>query len=128
MNTDTIRFSLNVKSGGKAPFSIENTYDNNYPFQNIYVKIWAKSPQGKIQEALLLDSLTEYTGAWRVEGGEEVTIPFKTLSPLLFEESGNYSFRMVQFMRKDTLRGVRSVGVIAAALTTDYCINSAINR
>ncbi len=112
MNTDTILFNVKVESGKKVPFFIENTYTNAYPFQNIYVKVWAKSPKGEVQEALLLDSLTEYTGQWRVEGGgNEVIIPFKSLVPLTFTETGEYSFKMIHYMRKDTLYGVNSVEI-----------------
>ncbi len=110
---DTLRFNLTLsqKQVG-SPFTIENTYSNLYPYQNIYLKIWAKSPSGKILESTLLDTLSNKAGIWRIKSKQgKYVLPFAAMDSLHLAEPGDYSFKIIQYMRKDSLRGIKKIGI-----------------
>lgn len=103
---DTLRFSADVKQGDTL--AIQGTYKSTYDFQNIYIRLWHKTPTGKWKDTILLDTLSNNMGEWRVKGKAPYTIPFaKSLA--LPSEVGNYQFKSVQYMRKDTLKGVKKI-------------------
>lgn len=109
--SDTVTFQHTVEKGQTPVFRIENTYTDAYPFQNIYLKIWAKSPSGKTTEYLALDTLIRPAGEWRVAGSSPHLLPFVNNPKIDFSETGNYTVKLIQYMRKDTLEGVQSLGI-----------------
>ena len=113
LQNDTLRFNVAVNQQNQMPFQIENTYTDDYPFQNIYLRIWTKSPSGIIQDTLLLDSLSNNLGEWKTKGSGKYVCAFSHYDALKWAEVGNYSVKMIQYMRKDTLYGIKSVSVIA---------------
>lgn len=103
---DTLRFSTEVKQGDTL--AIQGIYTPAYDFQNIYLRLWSKTPKGKWEDSILLDTLSNNMGEWRVKGSAPYKIPFAK-SIALPSESGNYQFKCVQYMRKDTLNGVKKI-------------------
>jgi gliding motility-associated lipoprotein GldH len=84
-----------------------------YPYRNLYLLITIQTPSGKevkdIKEFLLADEF----GNWFVEPDWRGICKF--ISPLLvktkFLENGIYTFTLAQYMRNDTLKGVKSIAI-----------------
>jgi gliding motility-associated lipoprotein GldH len=84
-----------------------------YPYRNLYLLITIQTPSGKeakdIKEFLLADEF----GNWFVEPDWRGICKFS--SPLLvktkFLEKGIYTFSLAQYMRNDTLKGVKSIAL-----------------
>ncbi|MDW7695155.1 gliding motility lipoprotein GldH [Flammeovirgaceae bacterium SG7u.111] len=92
-------------------YHVRNEID--YPFYNLYVKYELKDGEGKtlnskMSEVLLMD---EKTGRPFGSGGggvydHEVLV----LSDYSFPKSGDYSFSLRQYMRRDTLPNIQAIG------------------
>jgi gliding motility-associated lipoprotein GldH len=106
--TDTLRFSSDFKD--KATIQIEGSYTDIYDFQNIYLRLWMKSPSGKIKDTIILDTLSNNLGEWRNKGNTPHNIPFAKNLVFQSNEQGKHEFKCMQYMRKDTLCGIKEMG------------------
>jgi gliding motility-associated lipoprotein GldH len=105
--SDTLRFAQKIDK--PTTLSADIHYNDDYAFRNIYLKISVQSPSGKWADTLLCDTIMDNLGAWRVErAGNGYKIPMR--QSLNLTEKGEYHFKMIQYMRKDTLGGVTKVG------------------
>ena len=91
--------------------SLRNTHE--YPFRNIFLFITTTSPTGLSIKDTIEYQLANEKGKWYGKGlGDlhNVTLAFKT--NIIFPESGDFSFKIEQGMRKDLLPGILDVGLI----------------
>jgi len=108
ITNDTLHF---VKKIDKSSIlSTEIHYNDDYAFRNIYLKVFIQSPSGKWQDTLLCDTIMDNLGTWRVERAEN-GYKIQMRQSLNLTEKGEYHFKMIQYMRKDTLVGVTKMGV-----------------
>lgn len=85
-----------------------------YPYRNIYFHITIQTPSKKevteVKEFLLADEL----GNWFTEPDWRGICEFS--SPIMvktkFLEKGLYTFKLAQYMRDDTLKGVKKVSLV----------------
>jgi gliding motility-associated lipoprotein GldH len=85
-----------------------------YPYYNLYVTYYLSDSTGKIissrlQELTLMD---QKTGKPLGDGmGDIFDHRIQSLENFKFPHPGNYTFKVKQYMRKDPLPGIMSVGV-----------------
>lgn len=93
-------------------YNIRNSV--SYPYFNLYVTYYLTDAKGKplsskLQELMLMDS---QTGKPIGEGlGDIFDNQVISLSNFKFPQKGNYTFKVKQYMRKDPLPEVMSVGI-----------------
>ncbi len=107
---DSLHFSHNITQPESAAIAIAATYNEDYAFQNIYLRLSLKSPSGKASSYIVLDTLMDKMGKWRGDAGKTHTLYMDTLR-LNLSEKGQYEIHIAQYMRKDTLCGIESIGV-----------------
>jgi len=85
--------------------------DDSYPYRNLYVKFKLQPPQGKATESQLDFVLADAAGKWNVEKGMGGLYTFNEvlMKNLRLPQTGEYTLGIKQYMRVDTLPGVRSI-------------------
>lgn len=87
--------------------------NGSYPYSNLYLFRTVSSEEGLEYQDTAQVILADQYGKWLGEGiGELKTFsrPFRAQA-LRFNRSGNYTFKFVQAMRDEYLRGVEDVGL-----------------
>lgn len=84
-----------------------------YPYRNVYLQFALQGPYDSTQIALQNAILGDEAGNWYVEPNWQGNLVFqKTLvSGAQFPKSGPYRLTVSQYMRHDTLAGVRKVSL-----------------
>ncbi|GAB4403190.1 MAG: gliding motility lipoprotein GldH [Microscillaceae bacterium] len=110
-------FHLDIKEVQQA----YNFYYNlrcsaDYPFQNLYVTFFLENEQGKVvaEELQNITLFEAKTGRPLGEGFGNLysyQLPIPKLSGFRFPKPGKYTYRLVQYMRRDPLPEVVSVGL-----------------
>lgn len=108
---DSLQFSQQIEKPEAAAIAVQAIYNEDYGFQNIYLRISAKSPSGKDTSYIVLDTLMDKMGKWRVNEGKNHLIPMRDTLLLKLKEKGKYQFSVIQYMRKDSLCGIESIGI-----------------
>lgn len=88
------------------------SFDQDYPFTNLQLKMVCTSPSGEKETREFQTTVLSATGDWLIEpsaGGYQVIIAladeFETTEP------GEYTFTLIHNMRDDRICGIRSVGL-----------------
>ncbi|MBI0399860.1 gliding motility lipoprotein GldH [Cyclobacterium marinum] len=110
--TDTISFqmdSLETNLGTRSILSVR--YDDKYEYNNLYVRYFLKDSSRKILSDTLLNIqlFDPKTGKPLGQGYGNRRIMYDTLPGNRVPAKSTYHF--VQYMRKDTLSGIESVGL-----------------
>ena len=108
---DSLHFSQNIENPQSAAIAIQATYNEDYAFQNIYLRLRVKSPSGKDTSYIILDTLMDKMGKWRGGAGKKHELLMLDTLQLTLKEKGQYDIHITQYMRKDTLCGIESIGV-----------------
>ena len=84
----------------------------SYPYSNIYIRYWIKFENGDLVEEQLVNfDLFDNTGKPMGSGlGDIFDHQLPLLTQYSFEEPGEYTIDLRQYMRQDTLDHVLSVG------------------
>lgn len=107
--TDTLDFTLSKKAGQFEQLVID--LQEEYPYQNLYLKLFYESPDGKQGELMMSDTLSSPSGEWYIENkGSFYRGRFSNALELPGPE-GDYRCRLIQFMREENLCGVRQVAI-----------------
>lgn len=112
---DTLDFSLKIEDKANVYnvyYNIRNTI--TYPYQNLYVNYTLQNPEGDtIRKDLINMTLFDpKTGKPFGNGlGDIFSHQFKVISQYQFPDTGTYHFKLNQFMRRDSLPEIISVGV-----------------
>ena len=111
--SDTLTYEVTIED----TLAIYNLYldlehSREYPFENMYVRIHTSFPTGdKLSKQVSLE-LANQAGIWIGECGSEacdITIPIQMGA--YFNEPGQYTFSLEQYMRRNPLPGVNSVAL-----------------
>jgi len=110
--SDTLYFDYKAEKPTTLSTNIDIYYNDDYAFRNIYLKIFMRPLSVTWADTLVCDTLMDNLGTWRVErSGKGYKIPLKQTLKWYLPKAGKYHFKMIQYMRKDTLGGVTKVGV-----------------
>jgi gliding motility-associated lipoprotein GldH len=87
--------------------------DEKYPFRNLYLKFNVVQPDKRVTESLTDLVLADASGKWNVEKSMGGVYHFEqVLSPkMAMSKKGDYTVMVKQFMRLDTLVGIRGIGM-----------------
>lgn len=87
-------------------------HSDNYPFQNIYLRIKTVFPDEKITEEQLSIDLAEKSGKWQGKcRSGSCKIKVYLLESFKFPERGKYQFIFEQYTRSESLEGVNSLAL-----------------
>ena len=116
MAEDTTLFEFAIADPGKqynVMYNVRNSLD--YPFSRLFISYSLEDSAGTVLQKKLLSSFLFDQKTGRPEGNSGLGDVFDHQFPLLaqytFPLSGKYRIKLQQFMRKDTLTGILSVGV-----------------
>jgi gliding motility-associated lipoprotein GldH len=111
---DSLTFTYDNQESGFYPLQLKVNVKNDYPYRNLWLKLQVTAPDGKTQTALSEFLLMDEIGNWHVDRswlsnyrnfetqwGKGITLPQK----------GKYQIKVIQYMRDDTLKGIRSVAL-----------------
>ncbi len=83
-----------------------------YPYNNLYVFMDTRFPDGKIARDTIELTLADYDGRWLGSGMGSVKFNrFLLQSGVRFPEKGTYHFEFEQAMRVNELKGIRDFGL-----------------
>lgn len=111
--SDTLTYEVNIDD----TLTIYNLYldlehSREYPFENMYVRIHTGFPSGERLSKQVSLELANEAGIWIGDCDSEicsVTIPIQMGA--YFDQPGVYTFKLEQYMRRNPLPGVRSIGL-----------------
>lgn len=110
---DSLRFEFEVTDTSKLyNLFVDFDHASSFPTENIYVRIGTVFPSGKrlLKQRSFL--LAGPTGDWLGDcssGKCSIRIPLQEST--FFQETGKYTLIFEQWMRQDSLPGVRAVGL-----------------
>ena len=104
---DSLQFQYAHPEKSVQQLKVGFQVSNAYPYRNLFLKFRIEDPAGKqmtvTPDFILMDSL----GTWHIGGSEVHDFEF-VMNPEATLEPGNYKISVAQYMRTDTLAGVRS--------------------
>lgn len=86
---------------------------DSYAYQNLYIQIAAVTPDGKKQTKLNEFILNSPEGEWyapKSTFGSTHSLQVEFAKDIKLSLPGKYKFSLTQFMRNDTLKGIRKIG------------------
>lgn len=86
--------------------------DNNYPYQNLWLFVSEYRDSTLITCDTIECMLADDRGQWLARGNTYHDLPLLYAARQRFPRTGNYTYTIRQGMREQTLRGVRSMGVV----------------
>ena len=108
-----LTFSFENRKDSNLPppiFIVRN--DNQYPFRNLYLLTKITSPDQTIRYDTIEYKMAQLDGKWLGAGTGKVKESLLLLPEnISFSQKGNYILSVRHGMRKDTLFGIKSVGI-----------------
>ncbi len=112
---DTVKYTVSIEEVTNSLTSeVHVKYNASYQFYNLYLKLLVEDASNN----LIVDELKEVilfepkTGKPLGSGiGPTFTISSEILSDLKVEKPGEYKYKLVQYMRIDTLPEIESIGL-----------------
>lgn len=107
---DTLSFAFEIKDTARLyTLSLEVEHSDEYPFQNLYVRIHTGYPDGKSAVQLVSLELAEKTGVWLGTcRGRTCRLRIPIQSKTYFNQPGTYTLALEQYMRRSPLPGLHS--------------------
>lgn len=93
-------------------------HNEDFPFQNCYVKVHTQFPDGQRLSELVSLELAEKRGVWLGDCGSqscELNIPIQ--EGAYFNQVGDYQLTIEQFSRRDPLPGILAIGFLLEETT-----------
>lgn len=108
---DTLKFDFDITDTTKTyGMYLDVTHAGDYGFQNLYVQFHTIFPSGKEETKLVSLELAAQTGIWNGEcGGNECTVEIPLQLKAIFNEMGEHTLAVEQYMRQSPLPGVKSM-------------------
>ena len=85
--------------------------DDSYAYQNIWLFIDRKNPEGEIRSDSLNVELADVYGKWHGKGLSLYSLSIPYLSSLRYDSGGDYTYTIRQGMRENPLKGVSDIGL-----------------
>ena len=90
----------------------ELNHQNDYSFQNLYLRITDDFTGKQLSDTVNINLSDEY-GVWIGKGiseNKKVSIPLR--KDLKFKKQASYNYKIEQFSRSDTLRGMSKIALV----------------
>ena len=110
---DSLRFDFDLADTSHFyNLFVDVEHADDYPFENLYVKIHTILPSGKRLSKTRSLQLAAPSGEWLGSGsGEKITARLVLQEHALFREPGHYALVFEQWMRQDSLTGISAIGL-----------------
>jgi gliding motility-associated lipoprotein GldH len=111
---DTLTYSVNVLDTSiHYDIGLEIIHTSDFAYQNLYVQILTMFPDGKLLTQTLPIDFADFTGLWYGKCRSEIcTLRVMLQENALFDQVGDYGFKIMQYMRIDPVAGIREVSMI----------------
>ena len=110
---DSLNFEFNIADTSTVyNIILEIEHTTEYRFQNLYVQIHTKLPNGERNTQTLSLELAAKSGMWKGDCNAETcltTIPLQ--EQIFFQKTGKYQITIEQFMRINPLKNVRKIAL-----------------
>lgn len=103
------RLALNIEHG------------DDYPYENLYVKIHTEYPDQSTKADVVSLELADHSGLWNGACRRNtcrVNIPLQEKT--YFSDPGDYTLQLEQYMREDSIPGIRSLELILVKTDSYY--------
>jgi gliding motility-associated lipoprotein GldH len=85
----------------------------DYPYQNLYINIRTVFPNGEDLAQVLSLELSDKQGFWQGDcNSKDCNLRIPIQEEAYFNQPGDYRIVVEQYMRTDSLRGLRSIGLL----------------
>ena len=110
---DTVDFSFNITDTASLyNLYLDTEYRDTFPNQNIYLKLYTRFPDGKRFSKPYAFDLFDALGAAKGKcSGHDCNLHTILQENAFFNQPGQYTITVEQFMRRDSVAGIRSVGL-----------------
>jgi gliding motility-associated lipoprotein GldH len=105
-------FHVDIKEAGHYTVQVSLRNNNDFPYQNIWMKLRIDGPDGKSSTQRMNCYLSDNLGRWqgqRLGGLYDSRFPAKL--DTAFSKPGSYTFTLQHDMREDNMPGVVDVGL-----------------
>ncbi|MCB9231543.1 MAG: gliding motility lipoprotein GldH [Bacteroidia bacterium] len=111
--SDTLSLEFENSEPGKSVKIVAPvTFNQDYPFNNLYLRMEAIAPSGTKSVLPYEYQLMSVTGEWYGDiSGDRAKFDLPLSQDQVFPENGTYRFRIFHFMQTDDLCGVESAGI-----------------
>jgi gliding motility-associated lipoprotein GldH len=108
---DTLTFDFTIGDVTKIySLALYVTHSVDYSFQNLYVQFHTRYPSGKTETQMVSLELAKKSGIWNGDcGGQWCTAEIALQPKAIFEETGAHQIKIEQYMRKNSLPGLKSM-------------------
>jgi gliding motility-associated lipoprotein GldH len=116
--SDSMRFTFEVKDTSKRyNFYLDFDYDDQYTSQNIYLRLSTQYPNGKQLTKVRSFDLFDAGGTpMGKSSGSSHTLRTALQEHAFFNQIGQHTVTIAQFMRRDSLPGMRAIGLAVEQL------------
>jgi len=108
---DSIRFDFTIADTLQLyDLVLELKHSTDYAYQNLYTKIHTHFPDGQRLSKPVSLELANAAGQWQGNCNDEIcTTPIPIQTGAYFNQSGDYTIVVEQFMRENPVNGVQSL-------------------
>ncbi|PHN04021.1 gliding motility lipoprotein GldH [Flavilitoribacter nigricans] len=109
---DSLQFSFEIEDTLQVyNLWLEVEHSVDYDFQNLYTRIHTRFPSGQqLAEPLSLE-LADNVGRWFGDcNSKTCTLKIPIQEGAFFNQAGTYNITLEQFMRRDPIEGIRTIG------------------
>ncbi len=105
---DVLQFDFTIDDTSKRyDLLLEVEHVGDYGYQNLYVQFHTQFPSGEKKTQLVSLELATKSGIWNGQcSGNTCTVGIRLQTNTVFEETGEHSISVEQYMRKSPLSGV----------------------
>lgn len=113
----TAVFNFHVDQAGKYDLYYNIRYNLDYPYYNLYVKYELADADGKLLRSAMQEANLMHpdTGVPLGSGESIFDSKLSLLDSYDFVQTGEYQFKIKQYMRLDTLPGILAIGMTLEA-------------
>lgn len=106
-------FTFEIEDTAPKDIFLKLRNDLNYPYQNIYITYYLLNAQGEevATELVNIPLFDDVTGKPEGKGNSIYQSSMLVLENYSFPSAGEYTFKLAQYMRSESLDGMQSVGV-----------------
>ena len=112
---DTLNFQFEVRdTASRYDFYLDVDYDQDFAFQNIYLKLSTQYPNGKRLSKVRSFDLFDAQGAALGTGSGTRHLRASLQDNAFFNQPGLHTVTVEQYTRRDPLPSIRAVGLAVA--------------
>lgn len=111
---DTLSYNVNIRDTSiRYDIGLEIVHTTDFAYQNLYVQIVTMFPDGELLTQTLPIDFADYTGLWYGNcRGELCQLRVVLQENAIFDQIGNHSFKVMQYMRIDPVPGITEVAML----------------